>query len=153
MFVMIFIACVLLVLLTMSLCMPSEHESFMQNDPYPLNASHEWKDTDYEPVIVSEKTARIQWHHVDSRGMFNVPTNDNNTYSNDGIYAKPMGSFIEQPPSRPASLALRHCRPLNWNCQRPWMHCYGPVHQPYFDPKSRKYSSLKAKENTRGFDS
>ena len=152
-FVLKGIICVLLVLLVVSLYTPRKHESFMQNDPYPLNASHEWADTDYEPVVGADENARIQWHHVDHRGMFNLQTNETNTYSNDGIYAKPMGSFIAQPPSRPEPLALRHCRPLNWHCQRPWMQCSGPVHQPYFGRKAQKNSSRKAKENRRGFDS
>ena len=144
--------CVLLVLLVMSLYMPSKHESF-KIDPYPINASHEWADTDYDTVVATDETARIQWHHVDDRGMFNVLTNDDsNTYSNDGIYAKPMGSFIAQPPSRPDPLPLRQCRSLNWNCQRPWMNCSGPVYQPYWIQHSRKYSSRKAKENTHDVD-
>ena len=87
-FAMIFIACVILVLIIVSLYTAGQHESFMQNDPYPLNASHEWTDTDYEPVVAADENTRIQWHHVDHSGMFNVPTNDSNTYSNDGIYEK-----------------------------------------------------------------
>ena len=147
-FVLKGITCVLLVLLVVSLYTPRKHESFMQNDPYPLNASHEWADAAYEPVVGADENTRIQWHHIDHQGMFNLQTNENNTYSN----AKPIGSFIEQLPSRPEPLALRQCRPLNWNCQRPWMHCSGPVHQPYFGRKAQN-SSRKAKENRRGFDS
>lgn len=103
-------------------------EPFQTRPPDPLQAGHEWADSDVDPVAaVGEHSLLIT--NVGTRGEFNADEDDGvrrGEFTADTTMAQPMGSFREPLPSRPPGLALRAHRPLDWQCQRPWMQCCGP---------------------------
>lgn len=103
-------------------------EPFQTRPPDPIQAGHEWADSDVDPVAAAGEYGLLMTN-VGQRGEFNAGADDDagrGEFTTDTATAEPLGSFIEPLPSRPPGLALRAHRPLDWQCQRPWMQCCGP---------------------------
>lgn len=101
-------------------------EPFQTRPPDPIQAGHEWADSDVDPVAAAGEHSLLMTN-VGPRGEFDADDGaGRGEFTTDTATAQPMGSFIEPLPSRPPGLALRAHRPLDWQCQRPWMQCCGP---------------------------
>lgn len=103
-------------------------EPFQTRPPDPIQAGHEWADSDVDPVAAAGEHGLLMTN-VGPRGEFDTDADDGvrrGEFTTDTATAEPMGSFIAQRPSRPPGLPLRAQRSLDWQCQRPWMQCCGP---------------------------
>lgn len=121
------LACALVLALVLRRIVPFA-EPFQTRPPDPLQAGHEWADSDVDPVAAAGERS-IVMTNVGPRGEFDANEGDEvnrGEFRTDTATAQPMGSFIAPLPSRPPGLALRAHRPLDWQCQRPWMQCCGP---------------------------
>ena len=119
--------CILVLALVARMVVPFT-EPFQTRPPDPIQAGHEWADSDVDPVAAAGEHS-ILMTNVGTRGEFNADEDDGvrrGEFTTDTATAQPIGSFREPLPSRPPGLALRARRPLNWQCQRPWMQCCGP---------------------------